>query len=99
MLVFVVAANQVDVAFMLGDEIHDLSVFLATVHYIAHEDDGIGIHITAGLLKTGCQAFIVPVYIPNDEYAQRSFPSSPCLASCSVLSKPGFFVSMLTKSS
>lgn len=46
-LVFVVAANQVDVAFMLGDEIHDLSVFLATVHYIAHKDDGIGIHITA----------------------------------------------------
>lgn len=46
-LVFVVAANQVDVAFMLGDEIHNLSVFLATVHYIAHEDDGIGIHITA----------------------------------------------------
>ena len=46
-LVFVVAANQVDVAFMLGDEIHDLSVFLATVHYIAHEDDGIGIYITA----------------------------------------------------
>ena len=47
MLVFVVAANQVDVAFMLGDEIHDLSVFLATVHYIAHKDDGIGIYITA----------------------------------------------------
>lgn len=46
-LVFVVAANQVDVAFMLGDEIHDLSVFPATVHYIAHEDDGIGIYITA----------------------------------------------------
>lgn len=36
-----------DVAFMLGDEFHDLSVFLATVHYIAHEDDGIGIYITA----------------------------------------------------
>ena len=99
MLVFVVAANQVDVAFMLGDEIHDLSVFLATVHYIAHKDDGIGIHITAGLLQTGCQAFIVPVYIPDDEYAQSSFPSSPCPASCPVLSKPGFFVSMLTTSS
>lgn len=47
MLVFVVAANQVDVAFMFVDEIYDLGVFLATVHYIAHEDDGIGIYITA----------------------------------------------------
>ena len=47
MLVFVISANQVDVAFMFGDEIYDLSVFFATVHYIAHEDDGIGIHITA----------------------------------------------------
>ena len=28
MLVFVVAANQVDVAFMFDDEIYDLSVFL-----------------------------------------------------------------------
>ena len=46
-LVFVVAANQVDGVLMFGDEIYDLSVFLATVHYIAHEDDGIGIYITA----------------------------------------------------
>lgn len=98
-LVFVVAANQVDVAFMLGDEIHDLSVLLATVHYIAHEDNGIGIYITAGLFQTGCQAFVVAVYIPDDEYAQSFFPSSPCPASCSVLSKLGFFVSMLTTSS
>lgn len=28
MLVFVISANQVDVAFMFGDEIYDLSVFL-----------------------------------------------------------------------